>query len=234
KEALIWEGLHHPFILPFLGIDSDTFPSALCMVSPWMENGTALQYLEDHGPAEVDRLLLETAEGLTYLHSMNIVHGDLRGNNILISDNFRVCLSDFGLANIICDTQITVTASSSNHAGSARWLAPELILPSDFDCDHFTRTRASDVYAFGCVCYEASPSGGILIILYTGAPLFSEIKNDMAAVLKIRDGKRPEKPVQISDALWKLVSVAWAQDWRQRPDAPEIITLFPAPPYEFL
>lgn len=57
REALIWEGLHHPFILPFLGIDSETFPSALCMVSPWMRNGTVLKYLEDHGQGEVDRLV---------------------------------------------------------------------------------------------------------------------------------------------------------------------------------
>ncbi|KAF7368756.1 hypothetical protein MVEN_00200700 [Mycena venus] len=217
KETLIWEGLHHPFILPFLGVDSDTFPSALCMVSPWMKNGTVLEYLESHGRGEVDRLLLETAEGLRYLHSMNIVHGDLRGNNILISDDFSVCLSDFGLANIICDSETTVAASSSNHAGSTRWFAPELIRPTAFGCDRFIRTPASDMYAFGCVCYE----------LYTGAPPFSDVAPDMAAMLKVMEGERPGKPAQISDALWIVITAAWGGDWHQRPSAAEIIASFP-------
>ncbi|KAF7343093.1 Kinase-like protein [Mycena venus] len=165
----------------------------------------------------VDRLLLETAEGLRYLHSMNIVHGDLRGNNILISDDFSVCLSDFGLANIICDNETTGAASSSNHAGSTRWFAPELIRPTAFGCDRFNRTPASDMYAFGCVCYE----------LYTGSPPFSDVTPDMAAMLKVMEGERPGQPAQISDALWTLITTAWGEDWRQRPTAAEIIVLFP-------
>ncbi|KAJ7323987.1 hypothetical protein DFH08DRAFT_347333 [Mycena albidolilacea] len=37
KKALVWQGLRHASILPFLGIDRHTFPSSLCMVSPWFE-----------------------------------------------------------------------------------------------------------------------------------------------------------------------------------------------------
>ncbi|KAJ7226924.1 kinase-like domain-containing protein [Mycena pura] len=79
REALVWKDLHHPNILPFLGIDRDSFPSSLCMVSPWMEHGTVTNYLKTHGYENVDKLLHETAQGLEYLHSRNIVHGDLRG-----------------------------------------------------------------------------------------------------------------------------------------------------------
>jgi hypothetical protein len=42
--------------MPMLGIDRESFPSSLCMVSPWMENGTVLKYLEEHGRQEVDKL----------------------------------------------------------------------------------------------------------------------------------------------------------------------------------
>ncbi|KAF8192687.1 hypothetical protein K438DRAFT_1472654, partial [Mycena galopus ATCC 62051] len=45
SEALVWKDLHHPHILPFLGIEKDCFPSSLCMVSPWMENGTVINYV---------------------------------------------------------------------------------------------------------------------------------------------------------------------------------------------
>jgi serine/threonine-protein kinase TNNI3K len=96
-EALVWRNLKHPFILPFIGIDCETFLSSLCMVSPWMEGGTVLKYLNDHGKACIDKLvgfpvqfrgchtlnfefqLLQIAQGLEYLHSQSIVHGDLRG-----------------------------------------------------------------------------------------------------------------------------------------------------------
>ncbi|KAJ6542587.1 kinase-like domain-containing protein, partial [Mycena capillaripes] len=79
QEALVWKDLGHPHILPFLGIDQNSFPSALCMVSPWIEHGTVMDYLEEHGHANVDKLLYEIAQGLEYLHSRDIVHGDLRG-----------------------------------------------------------------------------------------------------------------------------------------------------------
>ncbi|KAJ7823836.1 kinase-like domain-containing protein [Mycena olivaceomarginata] len=178
REALVWQRLQHPFILPFIGIDHETFPGSLCMVSPWMENGTVLKYLKDHGKANVDRLLLETAQGLHYLHSHNIVHGDLRGANILITHEWRACLADFGLVSFSDATPATHT--SHHRAGSLRWMAPELISPERFDCC-FVATPATDVYAFGCVCLE----------LYTGRPPFSSLP-EPAVLLKVIEGGRPE------------------------------------------
>ncbi|KAJ7229243.1 kinase-like domain-containing protein [Mycena rebaudengoi] len=116
REALVWQDLQHPYILPLIGIDRESFPAtSLCMVSPWMEHGTALRYLNDHGRANVDRLLSEIAQGLEHLHSRDIVHGDLRGVNILINDQWRACLADFGLTSF---SDATTTALSSNRAGS--------------------------------------------------------------------------------------------------------------------
>ncbi|KAF8153619.1 kinase-like domain-containing protein [Mycena galopus ATCC 62051] len=76
KEALVWQSLQHPSILPFIGIDQETFPGYLCLASPWMEQGTILKYLESHGTANMDKLLCEIADGLQYLHSQKVVHGD--------------------------------------------------------------------------------------------------------------------------------------------------------------
>ncbi|KAJ6529772.1 kinase-like domain-containing protein [Mycena capillaripes] len=212
REALVWQGLRHRFILPLLGIDRETFPSSFCMVSPWMKNGTALNYLKDHGRGDVNRLLLETARGLAYLHTQNIVHGDLRGTNILISDDNSACLSDFGLASSVDDTDSTMLTSSSNHAGSVRWFAPELISPEAFGCARFIRTPASDVYAYGCVCLE----------LYTGSPPFSDVQPEVAAMLRVIQGERPQRPAGLSEDLWNLVSTAWAADRHTRPTIHDI------------
>ncbi|KAJ7508306.1 kinase-like domain-containing protein, partial [Mycena galericulata] len=150
REALVWKELHHPYILPFIGIDQDSFPSTLGMISPWMEHGTVLNYLNVHGRSTVDKLLFEIAQGLQYLHSRNIVHGDLRGANILISEAWTACLADFGLSAL---ADATSTLRSTKRSGSLYWMAPELIDPDRFGCE-FIRTPATDVYAFGCVCVE--------------------------------------------------------------------------------
>ncbi|KAF7326385.1 Kinase-like protein [Mycena venus] len=72
KEALVWQGLRHRFILPLLGIDRETFSPSFCMVSPWMKYGTVLKYLRDRGRGDVNRLLHEIAQGLGYLHSRKL------------------------------------------------------------------------------------------------------------------------------------------------------------------
>jgi serine/threonine protein kinase len=110
-----------------------------------MKQGTVLRYLNEHGRTDVDKMvslstfataasptflqLLQVAEGLGYLHSMKIVHGDLRGTNILVADDWNVCLADFGLTGVIEDAVSTSGAltSTANHAGSLRWFATFII-----------------------------------------------------------------------------------------------------------
>ncbi|KAF8134747.1 kinase-like domain-containing protein, partial [Mycena galopus ATCC 62051] len=206
REALVWQRLQHPFILPFIGIDREAFPGSLCMVSPWMENGTVLKHLKDYGKASVDRLLLETTQGLHYLHSHGMVHGDLRGANILITHEWSACLADFGLVSFSDATAATHT--SQHRAGSLRWMAPELMAPERFG-HQFVRTPATDVYAFGCVCLE----------LYTGRPPFSSL-SETATLLKVIEGGRPEQPTgeeTMPTALWDLVSECWRETPAERP-----------------
>jgi serine/threonine protein kinase len=171
------------------------------------------------------------SEGLGYLHSMNIVHGDLRGANILVSDDLNACLADFGLTSAIA-ASLTSGTSSTNRAGSTRWLAPELLQPEAFGCDGYVRTLASDVYAFACVCLEASPlnQGTRLTVLrcfqlHTGGPPFlNEAKEDAAVIFNVIKGQRPVRPkASMSDDLWELVTAAWAQNFCDRPKIETII-----------
>ncbi|KAJ6459915.1 kinase-like domain-containing protein [Mycena sanguinolenta] len=210
REALVWQSLKHEYILPLIGIDRETFPLSFCMISPWMRHGTVLQYLDRHGRADVDKLLLQVAEGVGYLHSKKIVHGDLRGMNILVSDNSSACLADFGLTRVFAASTDT---SSTNHAGSTRWWAPELMQPSAFGFDRFKRTPNSDVYALACVCVE----------LHTGLPPFFGAP-EASVIFKVTAGERPARPdTSMSDDLWALVTAAWAQSFRDRPDITMII-----------
>ncbi|KAJ6479207.1 kinase-like domain-containing protein [Mycena vitilis] len=169
-----------------------------------MEHGTVLRYLQDHGHTHVDKLLYEIAQGLQYLHSRGIVHGDLRGVNILIQEDWSACLADFGLS-AFSDATASVT---SNRAGSTYWMAPELLAPERFGGSS-SRTPASDVYAFACVCIE----------LYTGRPPWGNIA-EVVVLWKVHNGERPERPSNspaMSDALWQHVSAYWAENPATRP-----------------
>ncbi|KAJ7607424.1 kinase-like domain-containing protein, partial [Roridomyces roridus] len=139
------------------------------------------------------------AKGIQYLHSRNIVHGDLRGRTGL-----RV--ADFGLSSF---TDLTSRTHTSNRAGiGLYWMAPELIDPDRFG-RKFIRTPATDVYAFGCVCFE----------LYTGRPPFSEM-SETAALFRIIGGERAQRPVRersISDGLWREITRYWDGDPASRP-----------------
>ncbi|KAF7333427.1 Protein kinase domain-containing protein [Mycena venus] len=148
REALIWRQLCHPNLLPFFGVYY--LDNRLCLVSPWMEHGNVMQFL-GKAPPGTNRLslILDVALGLKYLHAQNVVHGDLKAINILVTPSRRACIADFGLASIANAMTLRFTHSTANvKGGTARYQAPELLQgesPSHF---------GSDVYAFACVCYE--------------------------------------------------------------------------------
>ncbi|KAJ7290099.1 kinase-like domain-containing protein, partial [Mycena rebaudengoi] len=154
REALVWQRLRHRYIVPLIGIDTESFPPALCLVSPWMKNGTVMNYLKGkQGTIRqriVNRLIREIAQGLAFLHDELVVHGDLRGANILVSNAGNACLTDFGLT-VLLDTSMSPTR---NGGGCMRWMAPETLDPNSWGVENQPRMPASDIYAFACVCLE--------------------------------------------------------------------------------
>ncbi|KAK0231898.1 kinase-like domain-containing protein [Armillaria nabsnona] len=211
QEALVWRQLCHPNVLPFLGVSKELFAPRYCLISPWMVNGNIVSYLRAH--SDHDRLtsLVQVAEGMKYLHNLNppIVHADIRGVNILVMDDLRCCLADFGLS-LFAESQ-TLESSSRMKKGSIRWLAPEYIDPNvAIDPAYIT---ARDIYAYGCTVVE----------IFTGEPPFSDIKNDAAVMLAVIAGKRPLRPRHLlQDNLWSLVMACLTDSPSQRPNAGQI------------
>ncbi|KAH7924272.1 kinase-like protein [Leucogyrophana mollusca] len=211
KEAVLWAQLSSPYVLPFYGVYCTHDPSPrACLVSPWMDNGSLPQYLKDNSNANRLQLMLD-ALGLEYLHLFfpPVIHGDLKGVNILITSDLRACIADFGLSIIAEDSNIhfTVTATS-NGQGSIPWMAPELF-------DHINPERrrkscASDIYAFGCVGYE----------IYAGRPPFSEFP-PMMAIIRNLQLLRPAN-TKLDDAIWELIEKCRDTSSSSRPNASEV------------
>ncbi|KAJ6457914.1 kinase-like domain-containing protein [Mycena sanguinolenta] len=217
REALIWRQLCHPNVLPFFGLYY--LEGRPCLVSPMMENGNVMKFLTNKNPSDTDRvsLILDVALGLQYLHDQNVVHGDLKGLNILITHSGRACIADFGVSAIANAMSVRFTHSTVTVArgGTTRYQAPELLRGESEN--HF----GSDVYAFACVCYE----------IMTGKVPFHNVYNDATVMFKILSGERPSPLPLLSgspgtkalDNLWELMQNCWEETREIRPTASQVV-----------
>ncbi|KAJ6467311.1 kinase-like domain-containing protein [Mycena sanguinolenta] len=220
KETLVWHSLRHQNIVPLLGVDGTTFPGVtMAMVSPWMRQGSVLNYMTEHSPSYqyAIPLLNDVIQGLKYLHSENIVHGDLCARNILIHER-QACLTDFGLATFI---ESDTSRKSSTGSGSTRWMAPELLQKVPFK-----RTPASDVWAFGCVCCEIWTEGQVPFQhMSDGAIIlaFSTIDADGSVPYETTPFDKAGTPMPAR--LWELVQLCFRRKATMRPTVVAIADL---------
>ncbi|RDB28781.1 Serine/threonine-protein kinase HT1 [Hypsizygus marmoreus] len=217
KEAILWRHLRHPHVLPFYGVCQwPGAPLRVCLVSPWMENENIVQYLQKNPHADRRALILDIARGLDYLHTFDppMIHGDLRANNILITPALRACIADFGLCSLVRDSslQFTPTASAFND-GNMLWLAPEFFQIEETESPR--QSLATDIYSFGCVCYE----------VFAGRPRFSELLAIYEVIAAVTKDRRPGRPTnaELDDALWDLMNRCWSLNPDTRPTSSEIV-----------
>lgn len=203
QEAIVWRHLKHKNIISPLGIT----PKPLQLVSQWMPDGDLTEYIE-HYP-NVDRLgiLHDVAEGLCFLHSWGVIHGGLKGWNILIDVDGRARITDFGLVTVI--QNVGSVKDISNHQGNtSRWTAPEILNETA------SYSEDADIFSFAMVMIE----------VYTGAVPFNPA-TPAAAMLAIMSGKRPQRPAHtaFTNDLWELMQRCWAQHPGSRPDASGVL-----------
>ncbi|KAH9838754.1 kinase-like domain-containing protein [Rhodofomes roseus] len=217
QEAILWLRLRHKNIVPLLGADMTLFP--VCLVSVWMEYGNISGYLKQYPDEDRLRLLIDVAEGLAYLHSESMVHGDLRCANILINDERQACIGDFGLSAVIHDPDTIMSITPSpNAVGTLRWTAPEILDPETFGLEHAVASLETDVYSFGMVMWET----------FSGHTPYEEYRYDATAQWKILLGVRPGRPTHamalgLSDLVWDLIQRCWVPDRHMRPTADTIL-----------
>ncbi|KAG1715684.1 hypothetical protein ID866_1488 [Astraeus odoratus] len=211
REIHLWSNLRHENVLRMVGISTD-FRDTISIVSDWMAMGYAHSYVqnEENDPRP---LLRDIANGLHYLHTHElgpIFHGDLKGMNVLVSNDRRALLTDFGFS--------TLTKSSFSmdvippRGGSFAWMAPELL-------DDYVTSVAGDVWAFGMTILE----------LFTRLMPFHACKHDANIMLRIIQGRLPDRPMEVStcfrmtNAWWDICTLCWKQEPSSRPTASELL-----------
>ncbi|GJT19913.1 serine/threonine-protein kinase EDR1-like protein [Tanacetum coccineum] len=210
SEADILSKLHHPNVVAFYGVVRDGPGATLATVTEFMVDGSLRHVLQrkdrhlDHRRKLV--IAMDAAFGMEYLHSKNIVHFDLKCDNLLVNmkDPSRpICkVGDFGLSKIKRNTLV-----SGGVRGTLPWMAPELLNGSS--------TKVSekvDVFSFGIVLWEILTGEEPYANMHYGAIIGGIVSNTL----------RPLIPKDCDGEWRRLMELCWSPNPMLRPSFTEI------------
>ncbi|CAI9754722.1 unnamed protein product [Fraxinus pennsylvanica] len=210
NEAIKLADLHHPNVVAFYGVVLDGPGGSVATVTEYMVNGSLRNALQ-----KTERILdkrkrlmivMDVAFGMEYLHGRNIVHFDLKSDNLLVNlrDPHRpICkVGDLGLSKAKCHTLI-----SGGVRGTLPWMAPELLNGSSS-----LVSEKVDVFSFGMVMWELLTGEEPYADLHYGAIIGGIVSNTL----------RPPVPDSCSLDWRSLMERCWSSEPSARPCFTEI------------
>jgi serine/threonine protein kinase len=149
REARSLARLQHPNLVVIY--DFGEADGLFFIVMEYVEGKTLRQLIhgETLAPERTLQILPQICSGLRYMHSQGIIHRDIKPENILIGDDHRVRITDFGLARLIEPSGADISLTGSTHTpGTPHYMAPEQLQDPE-NVDH-----RADIFALGVVFYE--------------------------------------------------------------------------------
>lgn len=206
SEVAFLSRLYHPNIVQFIAACKK--PPVYCIITEYMSQGTLRMYLNKKDPYSLSaetilKLALDISRGMEYLHAQGVIHRDLKSQNLLLNDEMRVKVADFGTSCLETKCQAT-----KGNKGTYRWMAPEMTKEKPY-------TRKVDVYSFGIVLWE----------LTTCLLPFQGMTPVQAAYAASEKNLRPPLSSSCPPVLNNLIKKCWSANPARRPEFSYIVSV---------
>eukprot|EP00759_Apiculatamorpha_spiralis_P000030 PhF_6_TR10006/c0_g1_i1/m.15250 len=206
EEIDLLKDLIHRNIVQYLGTDQNE--THLHILLEFVPGGSIRHLVDNFGVLSEIVILkysLQIIEGLKYLHSRRVVHGDLKCANVLVTDKGEVKITDFGTAKVMAHEG---PVAGKVVAGTLLWMAPELFRGG-------TATPATDIWSYGCCLLE----------MMTAQSPWSEyeFENESQIITLLENTvEAPELPTGFSKELLALVKDCLILEAARRPTCEDI------------
>ncbi|CAE6500832.1 unnamed protein product [Rhizoctonia solani] len=211
-ELYIWTKCKHRNILELIGMA--IFHDNLSIISPWIGSGNLSWFISQNPQVDRYAMCAQVAEGIAHMHHYQIVHGDIKCGNILVSQDHTIKIMDFGSSTLKQEYTLKFETSSGHSGYSLRWAAPELLsTESEIEAKP---TFETDIYALGMTFLEIT----------SGRVPYGDVGREYNIMIQISQHRLPKRPEDCittgnaqADSLWLLMQDTWAKAPQDRPKA---------------
>ena len=207
REVTNIVAVQHQFLLEFIGFTE----SPCCLVTKYIRNGSLFDILHDPrrrpslSPTDMTVIAYGVSLGMEYIHSLKMIHRDLKPQNILIDENKMPVICDFG-------TSRQIETAMTGLCGTANYMAMEFLEGGRYD-------ERVDVYSYGMVLWE----------MLTGEIPFEGKQMAQVIVMMmemVKHGESVEIPPGTPQALGDLILACCSHDPDERPSFETITAMF--------
>ncbi|KAF8752026.1 protein kinase [Rhizoctonia solani] len=194
------------------------------MVSPWIPNGNLSAYLRDNQCSDTDRITSceQIRAGVAYMHSGDMIHGDLKGANVMASTRRIAMITDFG--NTILKDLARSFAPTTTFGITYQYAPPEHLVARSIPI----ATKQSDVYSYAMTVFVRNIMPGAagmpceMLTYHPGDPFGKvpfEGENPSWIMIQAAQGRMPypQQPSNISDTICR-----WAYDRTEPGERPDM------------
>ncbi|MEA2705653.1 MAG: eukaryotic-like serine/threonine-protein kinase, partial [Gemmatimonadaceae bacterium] len=193
REAETAAQLNHPNIVPIYTVEERE--NLVYFVMAYIKGDNLGQRLQQHGPippVEVRRILREVADALAYAHHRNVIHRDIKPDNIIIDEETgRAMVTDFGIARALTDSGDSRLTATGMAIGTPAYMSPEQSA-GDQAID-----GRSDLYSLGVVGYQMLCGQPPFVASNTPSMLVKHLSEKPIPV----DERWPDLPPDLSRAV---------------------------------